>query len=99
MFVTGGENIHPEEVEKSLLSIKNVEAAVVVPIKNSEFGTQSAAFIKAQKVDFNVLRKELVKKLARYQVPELFFPWPEKLKDSGIKPDRSFFVKLVEELK
>ena len=46
MFISGGENIHPEEIEKALLSIKGVAQAIVVPKEDKEFGQRPIAFIK-----------------------------------------------------
>ena len=46
MFISGGENIHPEEIEKALLSIKGIAEAIVVPKEDKEFGQRPIAFIK-----------------------------------------------------
>ncbi|MCA9398401.1 MAG: o-succinylbenzoate--CoA ligase, partial [Candidatus Omnitrophica bacterium] len=34
LFISGGENIQPEEIEAALLNIPNIRAAVVVPVKD-----------------------------------------------------------------
>ena len=44
MFISGGENIHPEEIEKALLSIKGIMEAVVVPKEDKEFGHTADCF-------------------------------------------------------
>jgi o-succinylbenzoate---CoA ligase len=46
MFICGGENIHPEEIEKTLMSIDGISEALVVPIPDEEYGQRPAAFIK-----------------------------------------------------
>ncbi|MBF0512430.1 MAG: AMP-binding protein, partial [Candidatus Omnitrophica bacterium] len=38
LFISGGENIHPEEIEKALLSIKGIIGAGVVPKEDKAFG-------------------------------------------------------------
>ncbi len=46
MFISGGENIHPEEIEKSLMMIDGVLEALVVPVNDDEYGQRPVAFIK-----------------------------------------------------
>ena len=46
MFISGGENIHPEEIEKELLSIQGIQEAIVVPQEDKLFGQRPVAFIK-----------------------------------------------------
>ena len=46
MFISGGENIHPEEIEKALLSIKGIVEAIVVPKEDTELGHRPIAFVK-----------------------------------------------------
>ncbi|NIR44404.1 MAG: AMP-binding protein [Gemmatimonadetes bacterium] len=45
MFVSGGENIHPEEIEEALESIPGIDEAVVVVAGDDEFGQRPVAFI------------------------------------------------------
>ena len=47
MFISGGENIHPEEIEKALCSIDGIEETVVVPAPDAEYGMRPVAWIKA----------------------------------------------------
>ncbi|MCX6178021.1 MAG: o-succinylbenzoate--CoA ligase [Chlorobiales bacterium] len=46
MFISGGENIHPEEIEKALMMIDGVQNALVVPVPDCEYGQRSGAFIE-----------------------------------------------------
>jgi len=48
MFISGGENIHPEEIENALTSIEGIEEAVVVPVPNAEYGMRPVAWIRVQ---------------------------------------------------
>ncbi len=80
LFISGGENIQPEEIEKVILQIAGVVEGVVVPVKNEEFGERPAAFVKMEKgstTDFSQIKKYLEKVLPRFRVPDYFFPWPE----------------------
>ncbi|NTW70130.1 MAG: o-succinylbenzoate--CoA ligase [Chlorobiaceae bacterium] len=48
MFISGGENIHPEEIEKALMMIEGIREAVVVPVQDSEYGERPVAFIESE---------------------------------------------------
>ena len=88
MFISGGENIHPEEIERSLLQFQDTERAAVVAVKDPEFGQRPVAFVKSSvSVSEYELRKFLEKSLTRFKIPELFLPWPEFAED-GLKPAR-----------
>ncbi len=49
MFISGGENIHPEEIEKALMMVEGIHSAVVVPVPDQEYGERPAAFIQTGK--------------------------------------------------
>ena len=44
-FISGGENIQPEEIEAALLAIPGIRQATVLPITDPEFGERPIAFI------------------------------------------------------
>ena len=46
MFISGGENIHPEEIERVLFQSGMIEQALVVSVKDTEFGERPVAFLK-----------------------------------------------------
>jgi O-succinylbenzoic acid--CoA ligase len=48
MFISGGENIQPEEIEQCIRNIAGVEEVVVVPVEDREFGMRPVAIIKMQ---------------------------------------------------
>ncbi len=98
MFISGGENIHPEEIERELLKLNGVLEAVVVPVTDDEFGERPAAFVKLQK-GFELsglFRNSLVKVLPKYKLPVRLYPWPEHYISSGIKIERTYFQRLAE---
>jgi O-succinylbenzoic acid--CoA ligase len=45
-FISGGENIQPEEIEQALLQIPGIVRASVLPIDDVEFGARPHAFIE-----------------------------------------------------
>ena len=97
LFISGGENVQPETIEKALASIDGVEEAVVVPIEDQEFGQRPLAFLRTQDEilpERNRLTLQLEKVLPRYQIPVEYRPWPADLL-KGLKIDRRAFVELV----
>jgi O-succinylbenzoic acid--CoA ligase len=84
LFVSGGENVRPEEIEEALLRIKGVEEAVVVPMQDPEFGERPAAFVRLSGgvVD---LASALEPILPRFKIPNAFHEWEGA---AGMKPDR-----------
>ncbi len=89
MFISGGENIHPEEIEMHLMSLPGVENAVVVPVPHPEFGHRPIAFVKGQ-----AAKEDLMGKLPKFKIPDRFLPWPERIDSSG-KVNRKVFLSHV----
>ena len=89
MFISGGENIQPEEIERALLAIKGVEQAVVVPKEDKEFGHRPVAFVKfhGQAIGPGYLTDILKKELPRFKIPIAFYIWPEMI-EQGMKITR-----------
>ena len=101
MFISGGENIQPEEIEKWLNQIENVVQAIVTKVEDKEFGWRPVAFIEMSKdvsIDESVIQSYLRQHLAGFKIPDYFFPWPKKITQSGIKLNRKHFQKLAEEM-
>lgn len=48
MFISGGENIHPEEIERALLSVNGIVRAMVVATPDSEYGMRPVAWIETR---------------------------------------------------
>ncbi|MHC5097333.1 MAG: AMP-binding protein, partial [Planctomycetota bacterium] len=93
MFISGGENIHPEEIEQAIVQLESVEQAVVVPVEDARFGKRPVAFVKTKKgVEFDDARaKEVLQdRLESFKIPDDFLPWPWELRLS-LKPSRSEF--------
>jgi O-succinylbenzoic acid--CoA ligase len=100
MFVSGGENIQPEEIEDVLLQIDGVERALVVPSPDAKYGMRPVAFVQSGSdaiVDVEKLRTQLRAVLPGYKCPDRFFPWPANIRTAGIKPSRAEFARLASE--
>lgn len=80
-FISGGENIQPEQIEQALMSLKGISQAVVTPVKDSEFGQRPKAFLD---VDWQEEWELLLRKsLPGYMIPVSFERLPENV---GLKP-------------
>lgn len=101
MFISGGENIYPEEIEKALLHIAGVDEAVVVAVAHDAYGFRPCAFVRAaQSFDLtpDQIRTELRNSLPAFKLPDRIFPWPEGAASSGLKPDRQSLQQLAQRL-
>lgn len=89
MFISGGENIQPEEIERALSELPEIEEALVVPVADPEFGERPVAYVRyrAAAVPDEAVRERLALRLPKYKIPRAFLPWPDDV-DSGRKPDR-----------
>ncbi len=88
LFISGGENIQPEEIEEALCRLEGVYEAVVVPVPDEEFGARPVAFVRAADRTVRNLTLELEKTLPRFKIPTAFHPWPDET-HRGMKPDRN----------
>jgi len=97
MFVSGGENIHPEQIEAVLGQMDVIRDALVVPVEDSEFGFRPAAFVRLvpkAKISKRELVERLESVLPRFKIPKCFFAWPQA--ESGdLKPSRRHFADLL----
>jgi len=85
-FISGGENIQPEEIERELLTHPTILDAIVVPKKDAEYGVRPVAFVRASgEIDEKSLRNYLLERLPKYKIPCSFSPLEEGLE---IKPSR-----------
>lgn len=77
-FISGGENIQPEEIERALCEHPAVLDVVVVPREDAEWGARPVAFVRSrEKVTLEELRAFLGERLARYKLPVALFELPE----------------------
>ena len=73
MYISGGENVYPAEVEAVLLEIPGVSEAAVVGIADPKWGEAGSAYlVMAAEVDFSldVILMHCRRKLARYKIPK-----------------------------
>ena len=95
-FISGGENIQPEEVEKVLLSYPELSQAYVVPINDTIYGQRPVAFIKWNNGEKPNQLKEFIKdKLVSFKQPLHYFELPEQ---KGFKINTNKLSKLALQL-
>ena len=87
-FVSGGENVQPEEIERALLALPGVDEAVVVAVADAEYGHRPVAFVRGA-ADPAVLGAALA--LPSFKRPDAIYPWPEDA-PPGLKPDGAWFA-------
>jgi acyl-CoA synthetase (AMP-forming)/AMP-acid ligase II len=72
MIVSGGENVYPIEVEKTLTAHPAVDEAVVMGVDDEQYGQRLAAFVvlrKGSSADIGALKQHVRDNLANYKVP------------------------------
>ena len=97
MFISGGENVHPEEIECAMLQIDGVAEVVVVPVPDEEYGARPAAFVRTLpgvEVSADAIRRRLEQWLPKFKIPDHVWPMPGGTKP-GLKPDRQLLRQLA----
>ena len=70
MFVSGGENVYPPEVETVITDHPKVDEAVVVPVPDDRWGEVGKAVVEGdESLTLEELRTFLDGKLARFKIP------------------------------
>lgn len=100
MFVSGGENIVPQEIEEALGAHPSVAAAVVVPAPHPEFGLRPVAFIEPAGVrpPEDELKALAARRLPRFKHPARYLPMPAGAVTAAGKPDRARLTDLARTL-
>jgi o-succinylbenzoate---CoA ligase len=97
MFISGGENIHPEEIEKALAAIPGIEEALVVPVPDNEYGMRPKAWIRVADgtaVDDRTIAARIGVELGRLKTPVAFSRVSEWVTIAGsAKIDRNWYRK------
>ncbi len=84
MYISGGENVYPGEVEKQITTHQDILEAVVVAVPSEKWGEVGFAFLKTEKnISVEVLRIFLNPLLSRYKHPHFV----KCLKDFPLLPN------------
>jgi len=92
LFISGGENIQPEEIEEVIRRVCGLHDAVVVPIPDKEFGARPVVFLK-ERIPLEELQEMLESYLPKFKIPIKSFELPE----TGLKPSRKTLADIVQQ--
>lgn len=99
IFISGGENIHPFEIENHLLAMADVAAAFVVPVSHREFGKVPWAFVETSApFDEEQIIASLKTRLPGYKVPKRIIPLDSEGKEEKIKYSRKALTTLAKKM-
>lgn len=91
MFISGGENIQPEEVEEVIRRVCGLGEAIVVPLQCPEFGQRPGVFLNDPSL-FSTLQEQLKDHLPKYKIPIKAFQLPTQ---NGLKPNRKALASIA----
>jgi O-succinylbenzoic acid--CoA ligase len=77
MFISGGENIHPEEIENALREVSGVNVVCVVAVDDATFQKRPVAFV-AGDFDAGEFERALIARLPRFKWPDRIYAMPEE---------------------
>lgn len=110
VFISGGENIDPVEIEDALRSHASVVEALVVGIEVPQWGQRPCAFVRIHaRLDespiegdddqerVEALRVHVAARVQRFKIPDYFFIVKDIPRNSMGKPDRGAARKFAEE--
>ena len=88
-FISGGENIHCEEIEQALNQLSAVRMAMIIPVEDNEFGFRPVAIIDCDELPSkDEFERQLQGKLERFKFPVAYYRMPS-IEQSGIKVSRA----------
>ena len=85
MFISGGENIYPERIERAMMNAFDIDQVVVVSQQDETYGDRPVAFVLGEcPPDW---RARLSQYLKSYEIPIQLREWPVEA-EGAIKPNR-----------
>jgi fatty-acyl-CoA synthase len=97
MYISGGENVFPGEVEAALADCPGIAEAVVVGVSDERWGEVGRAFVVLRAGEYATGEAEVVAhartRLAAYKVPRSVFILPEIPRLGSGKPDRAALLR------
>lgn len=89
VFISGGENIDPAEIEAALRAHPDVRDALVVGVSDSRWGQRPVAFVASTRpLDPLMLEEFVGARLQRFKIPEHFFIVDDLPRNAMGKPCR-----------
>ena len=105
MYISGGENVYPAEVENVLYKIDGIVECAVLGVPDEQWGESGKAFI-VKKIDSDITSENILdfckKRLAKYKIPkEIVFsklPLPRNATGKILKrelKEKNYFAKEI----
>ncbi|MBI4577251.1 MAG: long-chain fatty acid--CoA ligase [Planctomycetes bacterium] len=92
MFISGGENVYPAEVEQAILQHPQVRECAVVGVPDPLWGEVGRAYVAPREAATEGLLSFLGQRMARYKVPRSVVGLPELPRNATGKVDRRALV-------
>lgn len=97
IFIRGGENISPEEIESVIYQLESIQKAKVIPIKDDFYGAIPILFFQSfEDLDEKSLRGYLSQYLPSFKIPHRFIKVPP---GDDFKWKKSILLNLLEDKK
>lgn len=100
MINRGGEKIWCTDVEDELISISGIKDAAVVGIPDEKYGEVAAAVVVTEagiKMSCDEIHDALIRRLAKYKLPEKIIFVKEIPKTPGLKTDKKYIKKMFKQ--
>lgn len=93
MYISGGENVYPSEIERVLREIKGVKEVAVVAIPDQKWGEVGAAFIStSSSLTEGMVKEHCLEHLAKFKNPKVIQFLDELPKNSTGKIDKKLIL-------
>ena len=83
-FISGGENVEPEEIEDHLIKYSSISSATIVAEKSDQWGNVPVAYLDpyptiSEQKQINCFLKE---KISSYKIPTQYLKLPKEFRDN-----------------
>lgn len=97
MFISGGENIQPEEIEQKLLAFPEIIEAAIIPVDDAEWGKRPVACVRAKSIfTFEEMERRLLENLPKFKVPIALYFLDEFPRKNNLKMNRFLLSQYVQ---
>jgi fatty-acyl-CoA synthase len=100
MYISGGSNVYPREIEEAILSFGSVTEAAIIGVPDPQWGESGMAIlapIPGQEIDIEALKEHLSQELAKYKWPKRYIIWDEVPKTAYGKMSKKLLKEMLEE--
>ncbi|MCX7876824.1 MAG: long-chain fatty acid--CoA ligase [Melioribacteraceae bacterium] len=91
MFISGGENVYPAEIERFILTNQKVKDVAIIGVEDEKWGEVGSAFIvkkEDENLDEDEMKNFCLNGLAKYKIPKYFIFINDIPKNEAGKVDR-----------